>query len=190
MTDDRCKDAEAFRVADAAFRAGDLRALRDALGDPPEFPNVFGGPGITCSLLQYAIYHSPLAFVRDLLEAGADPNYDDHDGFPSVIAALSSGQSAPGATPRLDVPAVVGVLLAAGADVNQRGLNDSTPLQWAAGQGDAAMVEQLLAHGADPHLRTRIDDYETAREMAERAGHYQIAETLARAERSTPAARP
>jgi ankyrin repeat protein len=185
--DERCREAERFRRVDSAIKAGDLAALRASLDDPEGFPNIRPDGAITCSLLQYAIYHAPLSLVRDLLAAGADPNYDDHDGFPGLIAALSSGQQAPGATPRLDVPAVVAALLDAGADINQRGLNDCTPLQWAAGTGDAAMVELLLARGADPHRRTRIDDYETARDMAQRAGHYQIAERLEAAERAVTA---
>lgn len=185
--DERCREADRFRRIDAAITAGDLAALRASLDDPDGFPNVRPDGGIRCSLLQHAIYHAPLSLVRELLAAGADPNYDDHDGFPSLIAALSSGQRAPGATPRRDVPAVVAALLDAGADINQRGLNDWTPLQWAAGVGDAAMVEQLLVRGADPHQRTRIDDRETARDMAQRAGHSQIAVRLEAAERAVGA---
>ncbi len=40
-------------------------------------------------ILEHAIYHSPLPFIRALLELGAEPNYQDHAGFPSLIAALS-----------------------------------------------------------------------------------------------------
>ena len=37
------------------------------------------------------------------------------------------------------------MLLAAGADVGQRGVNDYTPLHLAAGQGDLGAVDILLA---------------------------------------------
>ena len=40
-------------------------------------------------------------------------------------------------------------------------------------------VELLLAAGADPRLRTRIDDGQTPRELAEQAGLPAIAELLA-----------
>ena len=48
----------------------------------------------------------------------------------------------------------------------------------AAGE-DRAAVEILLAAGADPRLRTRIDDCETPRELAEKAGLAEIARLLA-----------
>jgi hypothetical protein len=40
-------------------------------------------------------------------------------------------------------------------------------------------VELLLQTGADPRLRTRIDDCETPREMAETAGLHELAALLA-----------
>jgi len=40
-------------------------------------------------------------------------------------------------------------------------------------------VEILLEAGADPRLRTRIDDCETPREMAEQVGLHEMAELLA-----------
>ena len=70
-----------------AYKRGDLNALRELLGDPPDFPNCCGPAEI---VLEYAIYHSPLVFIRTLLELGAEPNYEDHAGFPSLIAALSA----------------------------------------------------------------------------------------------------
>ena len=57
-------------------------------------------------------------------------------------------------------------------------MNDYTPLHWAAGDGDRAMVDLLPAHGADPNEITRIDDMETAMEVASVAGHSKIVERL------------
>lgn len=51
-------------------------------------------------MLEYALYHSPLAFIRTLLDLGADPNYGDHAGFPSLIAALTCAN--PNARTRID----------------------------------------------------------------------------------------
>jgi hypothetical protein len=82
-------DADAI---DDAYKRGDLAALKAALGDPPDFPNCRGPRGGGEIVLEYAIYHSPLAFIRRLLELGAEANYRDHAGFPSLIAALSSGR--------------------------------------------------------------------------------------------------
>jgi len=63
-------------------------------------------------------------------------------------------------------------------------MNDCTPLHWAAGIGDERAVRLLLAHGADVTLRTRIDEHETPRETAQRAGHQGIVELLAHHEAS------
>jgi ankyrin repeat protein len=139
---------EAIAVHEA-YKHGDLEALRTLLGNPPDFPNCRGPRGVGDIILEYAIYHSPLSFVRTLLELGADPNYDDHAGFPSLIAAIS--------TDRPDKYDVVELLLSCGADIQQRGVNDYTPLHYAAARNDAKLIELLLACGADPNARTRID---------------------------------
>jgi ankyrin repeat protein len=169
---------ELYRRLDGAFKAGDLAALRDLCGNPPDFPNVWPPhDAISCSVLQYALYHSPVDFVRELLQSGADPNYDDGDGFPSLMATLTSGR------PPAVVRELLTLLLDAGADANQHGHNDYTPLHWAAAAGDSDIVEFLLARGADASVKTRIDDYETPAEGAQRAGHNDLAEILRRAER-------
>jgi ankyrin repeat protein len=61
---------------------------------------------------------------------------------------------------------VLARLLDAGADPNQRGLNDWTALHFAVVETNVEAVRLLLARGADRELRTRIDDYETALELA------------------------
>jgi ankyrin repeat protein len=163
---------------DAAFRAGDLAAVRAELADEQRFPNVIAAAGIG-ACLTYAIYHSPLSMIVELLDLGADPNWPADDGFPPLIAALSCAQEEPGSRARTDVHEVVALLLERGADVHQRGVNDYTPLHWAAGQGNLEMVDLLLAHGADPNEITRIDDMETAFDVAAVAGHPAVAERLA-----------
>lgn len=166
---------------DAAFRAGDLAGLRAALEDPAQVPNGVMPPGIG-ACLEYAIYHSPLPFIRTLLELGANPNPDDHAGFPPLIAALSCSRARPGAPGRADVVDILKVLLAFGADPDQRGINDYTPLHMAVGEASLPAVEVLLDAGADPRARTRIDECETPREIAEQMGLAAIARVLAAAE--------
>jgi hypothetical protein len=114
----------------------------------------------------YAIDHSPLAFIRTLLEIGADPNAPVDDGFPPLIAALSCTREVSGSKPRTDVDDILKLLLSSGVDANQRGINDYTPLHMAVAEGNALAVQRLLDGGADPELRTRIDDCETPLEMA------------------------
>ena len=162
----RCADYRRFREIDDAFRKGDLAKLRTAVEDASYVPN---GPMPLAigSCLEYAIYHSPLEFIRTLLEIGADPNPTSHSGFPPMIAALSCSRSRPGSTARADVIEILRLLLSFGADIHQRGINDFTPLHMAVSERNLRAVELLLQAGANPHERTRIDDYETAREMAE-----------------------
>jgi uncharacterized protein len=175
---ERCAEYAKFKKIDAAFRAGELAALRAAVDDPADVPN--GPMPLTIgSCLEYAIYHSPLAFIRTLLEIGADPNPADHAGFPPLIAALSCGRPQPGAPGRQDVAEILTLLLAFNSDPNQRGINDYTPLHMAVSEHNLRAVELLLQAGADPRLRTRIDDCETPRELAEQGGLREIAELLA-----------
>ena len=175
--DERCAEHERFRRIDAAFRAGDLTELRAALDDPEDFPNN-PGPLAIGRCLEYAIYHSPVRFIRELLDAGADPNPSDHAGFPPIIAALSCMTAVPGSPGRKDVHEILELLLMFGSDPNQRGHNDYTPLHWAAGTGDAKSIRILLAAGADATLRTRIDDLEAPLEVAIKAGHREVVRLL------------
>lgn len=171
--------AATFRAIDDAFRRGDLEALHLAVGDSGLVPNGRIGDSIgTC--LVYAIYHSPVAFVRQLLDLGADPNAPADDGFPPLIAALSTGRDVPGSPRRPDVDDIVRLLLGHRADPNQRGLNDYTPLHMAVAEGNLLAVHRLLEAGADPDLRTRIDACETPEEMARAAGREDFAAVLAR----------
>lgn len=151
---------------DQAFRTGDLDGLRTAVEDPSLIPNGWLGLGIGYCFI-YAIYHSPLSFLHQLLDLGADPNLAVDDGFPPLIAALSCG--------RTDV---LLLLLERGADPNaQRGINDYTPLHMAVAQRNAHAALMLLDHHADTGARTRIDDCETPLEMA--SGMPAIADLLA-----------
>ena len=80
-------------------------------------------------------------------------------------AALSAGQDAPGANPRTDVDDVLRLLLSFGADPNQRGINDYTPLHMAVAVQRLFAIQLLLDAGADPDLRTRIDECESPFEI-------------------------
>lgn len=177
--EERCAEAKKFQRIDDAFRQGDLNALRAVIDDPAVVPNG-RMPGSIGSCLVYAIYHSPLAFIRALLDIGADPNAPVDDGFPPLIAALSCTREAPGATRRTDVDDIIRLLLSFGADPNQRGINDYTPLHMAVAEGNLLAVQLLLDGGADPELRTRIDECDTPLEMAEAVGVADIAAMLSR----------
>lgn len=160
--EERCGKYRVFKAIDDAYRKGDIDALVVALGDPADFPNSLHPweLGLGDFPLEYAIYWSPLAFIETLLEHGANPNYPDRGGFPSLIAALS--------TNRPDRLELLHLLLSRGADTAQRGLNDWTPLHYAVSRDDVAAIELLVAHGAEINARTRIDDLTTPLEEAEK----------------------
>jgi ankyrin repeat protein len=123
--------------------------------------------------LDIALIHAPPAFIARLLDLGADPNAAAPDGFPPLLSAID--------LPRADRHAVLALLLARGADPAQRGLNDWTPLHLAVARRDAEAVRLLLAHGADPDARTRIDDMTTPLEDAEAIGFDQAATLMRKA---------
>jgi uncharacterized protein len=175
--DERRAAARQFARIDQAFKAGDLAALRAAVEDPATVPNGPMPPAIG-SCLTYAIYHSPLPFIRELLAIGADPNAPDDGGFPSLFATLSCVRDAPGAPRRPDVDQMLRLLLDAGAAPDQRGHNDYTALHMAVAEGSALALYRLLEAGANPDLRTRIDDCETPRELALGAGRSDLAYIL------------
>jgi ankyrin repeat protein len=163
IPEDRCERHRLFKAIDDAFKAGDFEGLGVALGGSPRwfdermpFELGLGHP------LEYAIYWSPAGFISTLLNAGSDPNYGDHGGFPAIIAALS--------TDRTDRLEIVRVLIDGGADPNMRGVNDWTPLHYAVAIRSVDAIRLLLAAGADPALETRIDDYTTPLEEADNAG--------------------
>jgi uncharacterized protein len=177
--EERCAEFRKLQRIDDAFHAGDLEALRAAVDDPSIVPNG-PMPDTIGSCLVYAIYHSPLPFIRTLLEIGADPNVPVDDGFPPLVAALSASQETAGVQRRTDADDIIRLLLSFGADPNQRGINDYTALHMAVAVRHHLAVQILLDSGADPELRTRIDECETALEMADAAGLPDIAATLAR----------
>lgn len=156
---------------DRAVRAGDLVAVLEAVGNRA-MPLAIG------PLLTYAVYHAPLALVRELLDGGYDPNEPSHDGFPPLIAAITCAAEHPGSPARSDVNDLIRLLLEVGAHPDVRGINDWTPLHAAIGYRGLDAIPILLAAGADPTLRTRIDHYETAEEMAAAAGLTEVVALL------------
>lgn len=71
-------------------------------------------------------------------------------------------------------------ILAEGAAVDEQDEQGWTPLNWAAGRGDAEAVALLLDHGADLTMTGRDD--RTPLMIARAAGHGEVVDTLTAAE--------
>jgi uncharacterized protein len=112
----------------------------------------------------------PPDLLRWALDRGAppDPPAGDHD--PPLTAAIDAGGP--------HTCANLALLITAGADLACRGWNDLTPLHLAAARGNLEAVRLLLDAGADPSIRTRIDDYATPEEEARSLGQTEAADLI------------
>jgi len=100
-----------------------------------------------------AAINGDAATLRLLLAAGADPN-----------AALPEGETVLLAAARTGAVEAIDVLVEAGATLDSReNWYGETPLIWAAAQNHAGAVRALLAHGADPDVRSAPQVWERRR---------------------------
>ena len=117
--------------------------------------------------LGLAAYFKHPDTVRMLLELGADVHQAANN--PAKVQALHAAVSS-------NQPQIVRWLIEAGADVNARQQMDYTPLMGAAANARLDILEMLLAHGADPSLKTT--DGKTAAQLAREHGHEEVAMRL------------
>jgi uncharacterized protein len=133
----------------AAIDAGDVEALRQLLGEHPELvtalvpaPEIEPTSPLTyvgmARFYGYAEHDRTGELAGALLDAGADKDDEAKNGSP-LICAASHG----------DVE-VVRVLLEAGADVELTDRPPETALRLAAAFGFPAIVDLLVAAGAEP----------------------------------------
>jgi ankyrin repeat protein len=117
--------------------------------------------------LHLAAFFGRPEVTRLLLERGADPNpWASGDLYVQPLHSAVAGGHAE----------VAAMLIHGGADIDAAQRHGYTPLMGAAQNGMAATVQLLLARGADPSARN--DDVLTAAELADRAGHAEVAATI------------
>jgi ankyrin repeat protein len=133
--------------------------------------------------LMAAAYYGHQSIVKVLLAAGADPNLlSDDDGLGSGMTALMLAAGSFFASNRQQI---LQLLIAGGADVNQRGVGGKTALFAAAltGSGYLDCVETLIAAGAD--LDCHNDRGHTVLTSVAAAENYAILNLLMQAGAST-----
>ena len=164
-----------LRLIDAVKRQ-DTEAVRVLLEEPV---NVDASQVDGATALHWAAYLDDVVTLRMLVDAGADPGFENtHRVVPLSLAcananteavelllaagadanaAVSTGETLLMSCARTGNVAAVTALLAHGAQVNAtESEDDQTALMWAVAQRHAAVVRALIDGGADVHRRSRV----------------------------------
>ncbi len=148
-----------------AAATGETGPLTAQLGADPALLSAFSPDGFTP--LGLAAFFGQEEVAALLLSRGADVNARSHNAM--QVQPLHSAVA--GNHLRLAER-----LLEAGAEVNAAQIGGFTPLMEAARNGNAALVEALLAHGARAEATT--EDGRRAADLAEEEGHAAVAALL------------
>ena len=112
-----------------------------------------------------AVKKGDIEAVRKYLDAGADVNTKDEDGYTLLTVAVAYGSKE-----------IVELLIFNGVDVNAKNDGGSTPLNIATAQGHKEIVELLIFNGVDvnafdPQVREKsIEIYEVTEILRKHGG--------------------
>jgi len=148
-----------------ATALGYIDRLRERLDEDPGRAVAWSADGFTA--LHFAAFFGKAEAARTLIDSGA--MVDAVSGNEMRVQPLHSAAAG-------RHHEVCRLLIASGADVNATQQHDFTPLHAAAQHGDDELVELFLSAGADPLARTDAGD--TAADIAEAAGHVDVARRL------------
>lgn len=155
----------------SAASAGNLDQIGALLGGGADC-NSRNAEGATALMLAAAHGHLPV--VAALLVAGAEVNAKDELGWTALMKAIYNYDLDRG------FPDIVSALIAAGAEIETQIAYGTRPLMLAAGYGQAAVIEVLLAAGAD--VLATNEGGRTARTMAEYKDYVEVINQLYEAE--------
>lgn len=133
---------------------------------PHETDSCYGSPWIV-----HAVSSGSLKSVKWMIEKGVNLQPSVSDGYPPVISCIEVEGT--------EKHQILSLLIDAGADINERGINGWTPLHIAAVRDDEASMRILLEAGADRTITTKIDDDATAEDEARNLGHQKSADFIA-----------
>lgn len=159
-----------------ALGDGDLEFLQLFADSNPEFINGVDG-FVGRKWLTNAIGEGSLVAIQWFMDQGVDVNYQDDEGFSPLKTAIQRDADTKHHQRENDAPAVIKLLLEAGADVNAKGTLDVTPLHVAASWPvSIETVQLLLDWGANPTAQDSDYGFDTPIDIALSCKHH---ETLA-----------
>ena len=151
-----------------AAAAGDLARVRELVERERAQANAVSPDGY--SPLGLAAFFRRSDVAAYLLDRGADPRAASRQGGFTPLHSAVATDAAP------TDPQLVRKLLDAGADPNAKSASGGTPLHTAAFTGDGAILDLLLARGADASIKNAQG--KTAADIARERGHPGMARVL------------
>eukprot|EP01006_Ploeotia_vitrea_P010110 TRINITY_DN2592_c0_g1_i1.p1 TRINITY_DN2592_c0_g1~~TRINITY_DN2592_c0_g1_i1.p1 ORF type:complete len:580 (-),score=92.31 TRINITY_DN2592_c0_g1_i1:37-1776(-) len=153
-------------MVDLAVEAGDSATLLALIQAGADVNKPDEGGGTPLMLACQRTGPDAEELVTTLLVGGCDVNAQDEGGGTALIRAAEAGNLK-----------VARLLVAAGADVNHRGVFvGGTPLYWATTACDVELIQFLLENGADKSVAT--NDGTTPLQVAEQLGFASIVKAL------------
>ncbi|SMY06599.1 ankyrin repeat domain-containing protein [Flavimaricola marinus] len=141
-----------FYLVHDSMTEGDIAMLELIATENPPFPLGLDDL-LSRQWLTNAIHTCNLDTIAWVLSKGPDVNYQDGEGYIPLKSALEvETESLPLKVNKSDLTiAIIDLLLAAGARINQRMTLDETVLHAAVFRSSPKVIAHLLACGADPH---------------------------------------
>lgn len=137
--------------------SGNIELLEEAKNALDGFPDGVDGY-IERHWITNAIDSGAIESIEWILSKTVDLSFRDQQGYTPILSAIDREKT--------DKYQVMQLLIDHGAPIDNKGINDWTPLHRAAAHEDIEALKLLVRNGADLTVRTEIDDYATPLEEA------------------------